>query len=91
MLILKHFTDWKSRHELFSEFDTAPGVQLDAQSWYSVTPEAIAVRCAHRCAMVSTESADGVPVVLDAFCGAGGNAIAFARAGMKGELDAAAA
>ncbi|PWN50430.1 S-adenosyl-L-methionine-dependent methyltransferase [Violaceomyces palustris] len=58
---------WFSRYRLFSLFDQ--GILLDAQSWYSVTPEAIAARIAKRC------SCD---TVLDAFCGAGGNAIQLA-------------
>lgn len=43
---------------------------LDETGWFSVTPAEIAAHIAERC------RAD---VVLDAFCGLGGNAIAFAR------------
>lgn len=67
--------DWNQRHRLFSLFDY--GVQLDRQSWYSVTPERIAQQIAERCRC---------DVVVDAFCGAGGNAIQFAMTCAKGAL-----
>lgn len=64
---------WKIRTTLFSYFDgsspTGMLPLLDEQSWFSVTPEPIAARISHRCR---------ANVVLDAFCGAGGNAIQFA-------------
>lgn len=59
------------RHRLFHRFDE--GVRLDEESWYSVTPEKIAQHIAARFA--------GKDVILDLFCGAGGNAIQFALAG----------
>ena len=37
---------WAQRKRLFSKFDA--GVQLDGESWYSVTPEAIANHIATR-------------------------------------------
>lgn len=43
---------------------------LVAEGWYSVTPEEIAVHIAERCRC---------DVIIDAFCGAGGNAIQFAH------------
>ncbi|XP_077496502.1 trimethylguanosine synthase 1 isoform X2 [Amblyomma americanum] len=58
---------WAQRYRLFSKFDK--GIQLDEESWFSVTPEAIAKHIAMRC------KAD---VIIDAFCGAGGNSIQFA-------------
>lgn len=61
------FVDWYSRHRLFSQYDS--GILLDRESWFSVTPEAIAARIAERCRC---------NVVVDLFCGAGGNAIQFA-------------
>jgi len=69
---------WAQRKRLFSKYDE--GIQLDNESWYSVTPEAIATHIAQRIsAMTSTGSGDGgKKVVLDVFCGVGGNAIAFA-------------
>jgi len=56
------------RTRYFSRYDE--GCLLDEEGWYSVTPEAIATQIAERCRC---------DVVLDAFCGVGGNAIAFAR------------
>ncbi|GAQ92044.1 hypothetical protein KFL_009090040 [Klebsormidium nitens] len=58
---------WFQRYRLFSKFDQ--GVRLDPEGWYSVTPEAIAVHHAKRCAR---------RVVIDAFAGVGGNAIQMA-------------
>uniref|UniRef100_A0A7S3Z802 Trimethylguanosine synthase n=1 Tax=Lotharella globosa TaxID=91324 RepID=A0A7S3Z802_9EUKA len=52
------------------EFDQ---ILLDEESFYSVTPQRLADHHARRCKS---------KLVVDAFCGCGGNAIAFARAGM---------
>ena len=41
-----------------------------SEGWYSVTPESIAIHIANRCAG---------RVVLDAFCGVGGNTIQLAK------------
>lgn len=64
--ILKKY--WVNRYRLFSKFDE--GIKLDYESWFSVTPEKIAKHTAQRCKC---------NVIIDAFCGAGGNSIAFAR------------
>ena len=58
---------WSQRYRLFSLFDS--GIKLDLESWHSVTPERIAQHIAHRMAC---------DVVIDAFCGAGGNTIQLA-------------
>ncbi|MBW0480674.1 hypothetical protein O181_020389 [Austropuccinia psidii MF-1] len=58
---------WAQRHRLFWRFDE--GIKLDEESWFSVTPEAIARQIAARCRC---------RVIVDGFCGAGGNAIQFA-------------
>ena len=58
---------WAQRYRLFSKFDS--GISLDPESWYSVTPERIAQHIAHRCRC---------DLVVDGFCGVGGNAIQFA-------------
>lgn len=57
---------------------TRPGVRLDEEGRYSLTPESIALWLGRRAARLGTE-----PLVLDACCGAGGNAIGFARAGCR--------
>lgn len=58
---------WTQRYRIFSRFDE--GIKLDAESWFSVTPEKIAKHIAERCQC---------DIIVDAFCGAGGNAIQFA-------------
>ena len=75
---------WAQRRRLFSRYDD--GIRLDKESWYSVTPEAIADHIAKRM-VEGCRKAVGVDgdthkegvVVLDAFCGCGGNAVAFAK------------
>ena len=64
---------WSQRHRLFTLFDD--GIQLDAESWFSVTPQAIADHIASRMAAMKKMKL----VVLDPFCGCGGNVIAFAK------------
>jgi hypothetical protein len=68
---------WQQRHCLFSKY--SQGVRLDAEGWFSVTPEAVAARTAELLAA-------GVPhpspsLVFDMFLGVGGNAIQQALAG----------
>ena len=63
---------WLRRYDLFSRFDE--GVEVDAEGLASVKPEAIALDIAGRLKGQT---------VLDAFCGLGGSAIGFARAGKK--------
>ncbi|KAK6183993.1 hypothetical protein SNE40_006547 [Patella caerulea] len=58
---------WHQRYRLFSRFDE--GIGLDRESWFSVTPEKIAKHIAERCRC---------DLIIDAFCGAGGNTIQFA-------------
>ena len=58
---------WAQRYRYFSRFDE--GVRMDREGWFSVTPEKIAEHIAERCQS---------DVVVDAFCGVGGNAIQFA-------------
>jgi trimethylguanosine synthase len=68
---------WAQRRSLFSRFDD--GIQLDREGWFSVTPEAIANHIAERVAQIPRGGGHGGMIVLDAFCGCGGNSIAFAR------------
>ncbi|KAI9100648.1 RNA cap guanine-N2 methyltransferase-domain-containing protein, partial [Phlyctochytrium arcticum] len=58
---------WHHRYSLFTKFDE--GIMMDEEGWYSATPEALATYQARR-----------MPcnVIVDAFCGVGGNAIQFA-------------
>ena len=64
---------WAQRYRLFSRYDE--GARLEGDMWFSVTPEAAALHQAERAV------AGGAHLVLDAFAGAGGNTVAFARAG----------
>ncbi|KAG9055401.1 hypothetical protein FS842_002288 [Serendipita sp. 407] len=63
--LLKYYAQ---RRRLFSRY--AEGCLLDEEGWYSVTPELIADQIADRCRC---------DTIIDAFCGVGGNAIAFAK------------
>lgn len=58
---------WGQRYRLFSKFDD--GVKMDREGWFSVTPEKIAEHIADRCRC---------DLIIDAFCGVGGNTIQFA-------------
>jgi len=65
---------YRKRRYLFSRYDQ--GIQLDNESWYSVTPESIGEYIAERTLkMLGTENA----TILDAFAGWGGNIIQFAK------------
>ncbi len=66
-----HDKHWEQRFRYFSRFNE--GIQVDFEGLYSITPEAIAEHVAKRVAR------SGARVVFDAFCGCGGNAIAFAK------------
>lgn len=68
---------WDQRYRLFTRYDY--GVQLDDESWFSVTPEAIAIDVAMKCRTLLNCLSASHGVVLDCFCGVGGNAIALAR------------
>ncbi|CAO3629444.1 unnamed protein product [Cunninghamella blakesleeana] len=55
------------RYFYFSKYDE--GILMDYEGWFSVTPEAIAKHIAQRCKS---------NIIIDAFCGCGGNTIQFA-------------
>ena len=57
------------------------GIKLDEEAWFSVTPEAISEHQARRCLVLFPVCQNGRCLVLDAFCGIGGNSISFARSG----------
>ncbi|CAO3584081.1 unnamed protein product [Absidia cylindrospora] len=58
---------WYQRYAYFSKYDE--GILMDREGWFSVTPESIAQHIAERCRS---------DVIIDAFCGCGGNTIQFA-------------
>lgn len=68
---------WAQRYRLFSQFDR--GIKLDREGWFSVTPERIAEHIAQRI----QHSGVHADIVVDAFCGVGGNAIQFALTGKR--------
>ena len=88
-----HNKYWAQRRRLFKKFDE--GIQLDAEGWYSVTPEVVAdhvgarfveatgrlLRCQNTnySNRKNKQKQSKSMVILDAFCGCGGNAIAFAK------------
>ena len=68
--------DFSQRRRYFSLYSVPPGCLLDEEGWYSVTPELVANQIAERCRC---------DTILDAFCGVGGNSIAFAMTCERGE------
>ncbi|XP_065132467.1 trimethylguanosine synthase [Paramisgurnus dabryanus] len=67
---------WAQRYRLFSRFDE--GIKLDHEGWFSVTPEKIAEHIALR-----VQDSFNTELIIDAFCGVGGNAIQFALTGKR--------
>ena len=59
---------WLNRYYYFENFDD--GIQMDFESWYSVTPEQLAKYIA---------GLTKGKVVVDGFCGPGGNVIQFSK------------
>ncbi|ODO06939.1 hypothetical protein I350_04300 [Cryptococcus amylolentus CBS 6273] len=60
---------YHQRGFLFPDYDRLP-LLMDQTGWFSVTPQPIAAHVAQRCQC---------DVIVDAFCGVGGNAIEFAK------------
>ncbi|XP_016063225.1 PREDICTED: trimethylguanosine synthase isoform X2 [Miniopterus natalensis] len=67
---------WAQRYRLFSRFDD--GIKLDTEGWFSVTPEKIAEHIAGR-----VSQSFKCDIIVDAFCGVGGNTIQFALTGKR--------
>ncbi|XP_073705728.1 trimethylguanosine synthase isoform X3 [Garra rufa] len=67
---------WAQRYRLFSRFDE--GIKLDHEGWFSVTPEKIAEHIALR-----VQDSFSTELIIDAFCGVGGNTIQFALTGKR--------
>ncbi|VTJ76490.1 Hypothetical predicted protein [Marmota monax] len=67
---------WAQRYRLLSHFDD--GIKLDREGCFSVTPEKIAEYSAGRVSQSFTSD-----IIVDAFCGVGGNTIQFALTGKK--------
>ncbi len=71
-LVRQARTDDARRRRVTTPGFLRPGVRLDAEARWSLTPEALALELGRRA---------GGRAVVDATCGAGGNALGFARAG----------
>ena len=72
---------YQQRYDLFHLFDKGIDMGPGDEGWWSVTPEAIAAHTAAEARAFFPEQQECT--VLDAFCGLGGNAIQFARAGFR--------
>ena len=66
---IPEITFWQQRYYYYSKYDE--GIQMDNECWWSVTPEIIA----EYIAKIAGPSA----VVIDGFCGSGGNVIQFSK------------
>ena len=69
---------WRQRYDLIANWED--GVLFDNEAWFSVTPQVIA-ECQARTCIKAYAKEDRPLTVLDAFCGAGGNTLAFAKIG----------
>ncbi|EGD93534.1 trimethylguanosine synthase [Trichophyton mentagrophytes] len=65
---------WAQRYKIFSKYDE--GVWLTDDAWFGVTPEPVANKIALHMAQAAPEKKC---ILIDAFAGAGGNTIAFAK------------
>ncbi|KAJ6171327.1 RNA methylase family protein [Penicillium chermesinum] len=67
---------WNQRYQIFSKYDE--GVWLTDDAWFGVTPEPVAEQIAIQ---IAEACPTGRSILVDAFAGAGGNTIAFAKTG----------
>lgn len=74
-----HLKYWDQRYRLMRLYDN--GVKLDAESWFSITPEAVAKHVTSSCIGRARELGCRLEKVLDCFSGCGGNTIPFAQLG----------
>ncbi|KAL1986555.1 hypothetical protein VTN96DRAFT_6133 [Rasamsonia emersonii] len=65
---------WVQRHKIFSKYEE--GIWLTDDAWFGVTPEPVANKIAEH---VAASAPAGRSILVDAFAGAGGNTIAFAK------------
>jgi trimethylguanosine synthase len=68
---------WDQRFRLMTRFDE--GVLLDAESWYSITPEAIANHITQKCIQSAVFHKKSLGVACDFFSGCGGNSISLGK------------
>ncbi|KAL2012015.1 hypothetical protein VTN00DRAFT_4733 [Thermoascus crustaceus] len=67
---------WAQRYKIFSRYDD--GIWLTDDAWFGVTPEPVANKIAEH---IANSAPAGRSILVDAFAGAGGNTIAFAKSG----------
>lgn len=67
---------WHQRHQIFSLYSS--GIWMTDSAWFGVTPEPVATRIAADLAAWAPATKS---ILIDTFCGAGGNTIAFALSG----------
>ncbi|KAF9731366.1 hypothetical protein PMIN06_010050 [Paraphaeosphaeria minitans] len=67
---------WFQRHKIWQRYHE--GVWMTEDAWFGVTPEPIANKIA---AHIAESAPKEKTIIIDAFAGVGGNAIAFARSG----------
>lgn len=76
-----HLKYWDQRYRLLSRYDA--GVRLDEESWYSITPEAVAKHVTASCIGRSKALGCKLNRVIDCFSGCGGNTIPFVALGKE--------
>ncbi|EXJ93199.1 hypothetical protein A1O3_01756 [Capronia epimyces CBS 606.96] len=67
---------WHQGYSIFSKYDA--GIWMTDDAWYGVTHESVANKIALHMAEVAPPKRS---IIIDAFCGVGGNTIAFALSG----------
>lgn len=71
---------WHQRYNIFSKYDD--GIWMTDDAWFGVTPEPVAQKIAEHVATAPKSKS----ILIDAFAGAGGNTIAFARSGRWNQI-----
>jgi trimethylguanosine synthase len=67
---------WHQGYSIFSKYDE--GIWMTDDAWFGVTHESVALKIA---AHITQAAPEGKAVVVDPFCGVGGNTIALALSG----------
>ena len=67
---------FRQRYNIWSKYDD--GILMTDDAWYGVSQELVAAKIAEHVAVMAPADKS---ILIDAFCGVGGNTIAFARSG----------
>lgn len=79
--IYLHDKYWDQRYRIFNKYDD--GIELDEESWYSITYENVANHITDRCLDIANQNNIGpMTNVIDAFSGCGGMTIPLAQRGL---------